>query len=1652
MAIHPVQTAQRLRQNYIRYLKTIKPFQDERLREQFSQALEAENMLVKGPYLELTPPFTAGKTIQDLMDESLLCPRFSAFCHEQGGLRPDRPLYWHQEQSVRKARQGHNLVITTGTGSGKTESFLIPILDSLAREAEAGTLTQPGVRALLLYPMNALANDQMERLRGYLKNFPEITFGRYVGDTEQEYKKALDAYKQIHSDNEPPQNELISREQMQKEPPHILLTNYAMLEYLLLRPTDTALFDGETGKRWRFIVLDEAHAYDGAQATEIAMLLRRLQDRVTGGGQKKLQTIAASATLGEDDPATRAQIAQFAAKLFALDFTPEDVIFSRREPESGLTAPWGRGTPELYERLEALAAAYRENRTLALPDSLPGVESMRLAALSQTSLPRFLYELLSGDENIHRLRRELQREPLPLEEAARRLFDSLPADFAQQALANLVSVAILAREREDTLPLLPARYHLFARALEGAFVCLNTEHPAHKEGKPWLFLNRQKFCEHCGSRVFELANCTRCGTSYLIGDERGGDELPESEFSPDNPRDTRQTYLIQNSVIFVDEQEARKLSYFVLESLDAVKADEDALIESEAPAGAEPDEKTEPARLCPRCGAVSSPGEPGCGCKAALIPVSRVEMGKKRTLERCVSCSTYTQGGVIFRFLTGQDAPVSVLAGTLYRDVPEAKEGTEERDYPGGGRKLLVFTDNRQRAAFFAPYLQRAQGRQLRRRLMVESLKNLSEEEPLRFSDWMPLLLTHAKKANVFQETDSLRKKRLTVATWLMLEFSGLDKRLGLEGVGLLYFRPFRSEKWQPPQELLTQPWNLSPEEAYQALAILLNMLRRQGAVSYLLEEEDIHLLDDETSRNEFRPRARQFYVRQSGAENRGKFGVYSWLPSERYNNSRRDYLARLLAKKKGEESPSQETILQAGQLLSALWGYLISPHQLSWFESETKERAGTVYRLRHDLWEVIPSLDDLSPWWVCNTCQNLSAFHVEGVCPTYGCKGTLQPLHSKPHVIEDNLYRYQYSEETPLVLNAMEHTAQWTSRRAAEIQQQFIVGQVNALSCSTTFEMGVDVGDLNAVLLRNVPPSTANYIQRAGRAGRRSDSVAMVVTFAQRRQHDLTFYAEPERMIAGTIRPPIVPLKNEKIIRRHLHSVAFAAFLRWAKERGYEYRKTGDFFAPDDPTRNGVDLFKAYLSTRPSEVQAALTRIVPTDDPDLPARLQLNKWGWLKYLIDSEDAVLDKAAQILTGELHEFKRLEEQEKVKPKPDYDFAKQCQKVQETILKRDLLGYLGSKNVLPKYGFPTDVVPLQTDHLHVPDAENIELDRDLKQAISEFAPGGQIVAAGKIWYSRGVKRLPGRAPVPYRYAICKHCNRINITPGEQPISHCVCGQPVNARTSAIYIVPEHGFIADNKTEVPGENPPQRIYASRVYLAQYRTPDNPSSFDPRNVAPDPDFSAGVRVFKGYTRNAYLALVNHGYGAGFYVCSTCGWSDVIEYQNGKPTRPPRSHYNPLTHDVCSGSLYRYSLGHHFMTDVLQLRFSVPIRGESAIYSLLYAILNGACDALEVPRNDVDGLVFYQDGEPSFLLYDATPGGSGHVEMIGNHLRMALERAYQRSANCEGCKPDTSCYSCLRSYNNQFVHDKLVRGLAADFLATTLGKSTNNEVLSADF
>lgn len=1654
MALHPLRVTEAIREAYTRYLKTIKPFQDPELRDEFANALEERWRLVKGPILEVAPPFRTGNALRDLVAEGVLSQRFAVLCYDNEALPYARPLYLHQERAIRKAVAGRNIVVSTGTGSGKTEAFLVPILNALLLEEELGTLSRPGVRALLLYPMNALANDQMKRLRRLLAHYPAITFGRYIGETPHEREEARQYFKENYPDAPELENELKSRQEMQDRPPHILLTNYAMLEYLLLRPNDSPLFDGSTGQYWRFIVLDEAHVYSGANATEIAMLLRRLQDRVAWRHGKQLQAFATSATLGggrDDFPA----VAKFASDLFSVPFEwvendpdHQDIIEAERVPLSSLGDTWGKGSKAFYESLHRLAEAWRNTADMErhqLVHRLNGLapspevparvwqEALALAhSEPEESVPRFLYQLLRGEGRLRAVREYLDEHgPTLLDKLADKLFDG-EAD----ALIFLVSAAILARQRTEDASLLPARYHVFARALEGAFVCLNRDAEVHqgKNPKPRLFLQRHRRCPHCGSRVFELANCTQCGIAYLIGKVQDGLQAGgEDGVQPDVE------YLFQDSRLYVEEV-AQRVEYFLLQP-HSVPPDEDALAE-EGDVGLADETTVDEMRLCPRCGALYDISQQRrCRCKEALLPVFQVKESRSPSvLQRCVSCSTVSSQGVVYRFLTGQNAPVSVLAQVLYQFVPPAREESA-RVYPGQGRKMLIFTDSRQDAAFFAAYMEWQNNQNLRRRLIMRTLEDAVARGStgLRLADLLPRLVKQAERFHVFRDEQSADERRRWAATWLMQEFLAFGRRTSLEGVGLVRFRPVEPY-WALPSCLTESPLELDQEQAFHLIWTLLNTLRYHGVTTYLLGDE-VDLLADK--REEFEPRDRPSFVREQGGIRRSRYQILGWVPAAGYSNARLDILRHLIRAKVAEAMVRDDEIDRyARRLLHDLWEYLTgdgSPWQ-TYLARETVEKEGIVYRLKHAMWVALPSRDgDLSDWWVCQRCQNITPTNIANICPMYGCDGQLIPLDAQRETLSENLYRYIYLHSDPMAMRVEEHTAQWQPQKAAKVQDQFIRGEVNVLSCSTTFELGVDVGELQAVVLRNVPPTTANYVQRAGRAGRRADAAAFVLTFAQRRSHDLTFYATPERMVAGHIRPPVVLLENAKIIRRHMHSVLMAAFFRWAKEK-YDviYHDVGQFFAPMDSPK-GPMLLRKYISLRPPEVYASLNRILP-DEQNLRREVEFDSgWTWVQRLIDDgqQGGVLDLAELKTISEIELFEQLE-LEAVKQRR-YREASRFKEIQNTLRGRELLGYLGTHNVLPKYGFPTDVVELKTDHLNISEARDLDLSRDLRIAISEYAPGAEVVAAKRIWKSIGLRKLPQREWVRYEYTICSECERFTYAVEGRLPTTCMCGAPLQTKGSRqVFIVPEHGFVASQETKRAREELPLRFHASRVYFASYHLPgkdgEEMETLEPKETL-DTSFSSGV--WKRYSRYGWLTLVNKAI-RGFRVCTACGYTEPVLGERRQRKRG--SHANPLSGASCNGTIETFHLGHLFMTDVLEVTFDVHSIGQESILSVLYALLDGASEALDIQRSDINGTYYYRSRgkAPSFILFDDVPGGAGHVKRVFENLRSTMEAAVTRLERCE-CGWDTSCYNCLRNYQNQWAHDLLRRGSAIEVLREVL-------------
>jgi len=1621
MSLDPIQTTKAITESYLNYLSTTFRLRDRELQRQFDAALRTPDKFVKGPILEATPPFETGSTIEALIQERVLSPRFRALRSDK--LPLDRPLYQHQEETIRKAiLHRRNIVVATGTGSGKTETFLVPILNHLFQEEASGGLG-PGVRALLLYPMNALVNDQMTRMRDLLKNYPRITFGRYTGETEQEKNKAVEKYrKMFHRDPYP--NELVSRDQMRDAPPHILLTNYAMLEYLLLRPDDNVFFDGQYARHWRFVVIDEAHTYTGAKGIEMAMLLRRLKDRVVEGEVGRLQCIATSATLGrgeQDFP----EVAHFAQQLFGErfdwiegDLSRQDVVKASRKRMIALSQSQWKPGPTLYARWQEIIQESSGRKSIsALIDAgrhagIP--EEMLRAAEARTSgddYPLFLYEILKSDERISALRRALEGEPRYLGTVAAELFGDTPQ--ARKWLVALVDLAARARPDEDDQPLIPARYHLFVRSIEGAYLALRPERR--------LYLERREQVEVAGRyyAAFEIAACRQCGATYLVG------ETQETDGKVVLKQPGKQYF-----------EHAGKLEFYLLldEGTDKVVEDEDEAVGYGEDAE---QELGDTYKLCAACGSIDRATLllSLCSCDTSnYLNVISVPSNKGK-VHACPACGSRSPAGLVWRFLTGNDATASVLATAFYQQIPprsrEAGEiddqtladdewsatptlqptVTPDGDSNGGGRQLLVFSDSRQDAAFFAPYLNRTYSQILRRRLILKTVEEHREsviDNKWRVQDLINPLQRTADRLGLFSR-QSLQEQKSEVWKWVLYELLAIDRRNSLEGLGCLGFSLVKPAQWRAPRPLMDQ-WGLSEDEVWTLFQILLDSFRTKGAV----------LFPDHVSPEDefFYPRNREYYFRGNGSNTQRH--ISSWNPSKKGGmNARLDFLLRLTRQGLGMEMP----IETCSEYLRQIWSRSLELDKPTscWqdlFSAIDLRGEGVVYRMKPNFWELRPGLIDPSiNWYFCDKCNNLTLLNLRGVCPTYQCNGQLRQCDPAV-VFKDNHYRRLYSEIDPIKLLAEEHTAQLTSEAAAELQTRFVRGEVNVLSCSTTFELGVDVGQLESVFMRNVPPSAANYVQRAGRAGRRTSSTAFALTFAQRRSHDLTHFNDPKRMVSGKISAPHFEIANEKIVRRHVYATALAAF--W-KEHPETFGTVESFFFRDG--QNGPDLLADYLAGRPEALRVSLQRIVPQE---LHQRLQLDDWGWTDGLFDEEEGVLLRASKRVTGDVQELEKARAQLVQANKPsDYIL-----RVISTMTKTHLINYLSSQNVLPKYGFPVDVVNLQILH-HADEAKGLELDRDLRIALSEYAPSGQVVAGGKLWTSRYLKRLPDRGWRKYRYAICDYCQCYQrvLADTQQPLDTCrACKQPLSGRDRGTYLVPEFGFITTTKPpDKPGDTRPERTYATRTYFSGESKESDRTALQLGSVT-----LVAIPASEGE-----LAVINHAGYQGFKICQNCGYTLL----GNEPASSP--HSTPWRTD-CYGTLTRFYLGHEFKTDILQLRFEGHANAARGFWlSLLYALLEGASEALDIDRQDLDGCLYPYAGDPStpaLVLFDEVPGGAGHVRRIAHDeetLRSVLRTTLEKLERCEcgGKERNTSCYGCLRNYRNQFCHDELERGMVIDFV-----------------
>ena len=1529
--IDSVVASQSVVEDYKRYLRSLLPIADADLSFALTKTVYESKTLTKGPYLEATPAFVRSHTLEDLIVEGVLPETFRIF--DSPSLPLDRPLYSHQVAAIRKVRSGRNVLVSTGTGSGKTESFLIPILASLADELQKGPL-KPGVRALLLYPMNALANDQMKRLRQILKEVPDVTFGRYVGDTKQTKKLAEDNFIAQNPGEDRLVNELISRDEMQDSPPHFLLTNYAMLEYLLLRPADMDLFEGKHARSWQFLVVDEAHTYDGSRGSEFAMLLRRLKQRVLP--EKELQFIATSATVGAKENPKK--VIDFASNLFGGNFEwldedsrIQDLVTSQHKPISNDS--WINLHPSDFENLL---------KSESMLDYL--VNTAKFTNIKEADA----FQILERETNMIQVRSWLLKEPKTIEE----ILDRLGSEWTRKDLSNLVEVGSRVRDLNG-VPLLSARYHLWLRASEGAFACLSET--------PHVHLSRQEICTICSLPAFEFGCCTRCGVTYIVGTEIQEGSLVK----------------LSSRLSHSDEP-----TWVALDNESTTEDEDDDLWDDDVP------EVKDAIAICVSCGVMNSGNNLKCmDCSSSNLRHGRVVKSKSRVLKGCVACGSRTPGQV--RLLdAGSDASAAVIATSLYQRIPN--DQSKAGELPGKGRKLLVFSDSRQSAAYFAPYLEGTYQRLLERRMIWSGLNSVfsETERPVSFKRLVNQILISANSRRIFERSMDEDDREAEVNLWLSRELVAFDHRQSLEGLGMLDCSIYFPDDFTFPEGFFST--NLNKEELQVLITVLLTFTRKQMGISF---PTGVNPADEI-----FAPRLGPIGISEGSNQKK----VINWSPRQG-SNTRLDFLKRVLSATKSELDPKL--------LLQKIWELLVNSEglYLSTFRDSTNS---ALWQINHAAIRFRPVLEGDSIY-KCDTCGSYSVRSLRSVCPTMRCPGNLISEVIGSDKSDPSHYRHVYRTLDPIPVKVQEHTAQWQASEAAEIQNSFINGKTNILSCSTTFELGVDVGELQTVFLKNIPPTTANYVQRAGRAGRRNASAALVISYAQRRSHDLARFIEPKSTIHGIVRPPIVPLGNHRIDRRHAHSIALSQFFRdMFTTRNLRWSNVGDFFAPSNDEPKPLDLLEEYLNPVPESITSALTEVMA--DKVLKA-LDMKTNAWVKAMC----AQLRDVESEVEQDLAYFQEAESD--ASQRNSYKEAAMMQGVTRTLRSRNLLGYLGSKNILPKYGFPVDVVELRTQNASNGVGGKLELNRDLASAVYEYAPGNQIVAGGWLWESAGLYRLPKRELVRGFYSQCKGCQHFYYSLNQSDIPP-ICEECQNPLSIKRYLIPEYGFVAERKPVKPSSTPPERSWNGDTFFV--------NSDQPLHLIDERVSQSGVKWSISRGEQQRLMSVSTGLGgAGFNICDNCGRGFPAALGN-----PPAKHRSPWNDSECKGRTTLASLVHQYETDVLSLDLNVFDRDLAKYWSLLYAITEGAAESLQMSRDDINGTLSFSHGKISIILFDTVPGGAGCVLQIGNDFNAILEEALRKIEGCE-CGEETSCYSCLRTYRNQIRHDKLSRKGALDLL-----------------
>ena len=1603
----------------------------------------ARSALVRGPFVESLPDFEKGGSIEELVATGALHGAWSALSEsEEGRSLWRRRLHLHQSAAIGR---DENYLVATGTGSGKTESFLFPLIDDLLRQGE---LERPGVRTILVYPLNALANDQMHRIARLLfrdLGDPGITLGRFTGQvrsdaTRSDEEGRLTATPTFQADfpdaRHAPHNWLLARGEMLQTPPHILVTNYAMLEHILLLPRNRALLAG-ADVRW--LVLDEVHTYTGAQAIEVAFLLRKLKARL-GIPQGQIRCVGTSASL---DPARREELARFAEDLFGEPFPSGDgsVITAERrlhpalvdgaEPEALSASAWveaGRVLSELREQ-GCLAADNADHLT---EDWNEAMREADLDALVLNPIHPFgegLIARLAGIAEVRAVASALKERALPFADLAARVFPSESGETAQTALTALISLGVLARPSvPGAFPLLPARFHLAASGVEGVALRLSAS-----DAENWSDFRLSRNGMHIAEApAYPLLVCRNCGEPYVEGWDDGTMLHPRPEISPGSRRRVLRLIRAGEAATEVDSDEQDEGSedeppfeFFADTGELADGPEEGVLSLAEAPMRDDSEERRSYVRKCLSCGATGG---------RFAEPVTPIH--------------------------PGDDALASVTAQALLEALPPPQARSSEA--PMQGRNLLVFADNRQDAAFFAPFFERTARDQALRAAMVQALRRETNEAldlmGLRDGVWTSLRRSGFKlydRRNPEPLSSSAAKDRLMAL--IAAELCGGPLRLSLESLGLITVHYEGSARIAQRLAERVQPEYRGMVPAL--VRFLLDLIRQTRAINTL---ENIDLTDESV-----------------WGEGLASADI-SWSLT-RTHQSRR--LRTLLSEPGRPNRPLWVLVDQLGipedqarDLLSAFWEEATRPrHRLLLAGGH-----GHVLNLAAMRFAATAE-GELRR---CESCGASSQIDLGGACTAWRCTGRTVSISAeeRAEMRRRNHYLVRY-EGQPLSGIAREHTAAISTTERSEIEERFRQGEVNLLSCTTTMEMGVDLGELEAVFCRNVPPGIANYQQRAGRAGRRAQAAPVALMMARSGRYDQAQFNDLRGYLEALPPAPYLTLDNPSFFRRHQVSCLLAG---WLDRRLAGHERTGaprlrDVLGERLDVSAEAALLADLATWFASDAGVAARAVAEGMASTLPARLdhvglaagelteharaEITRWiratsaRWreLNEAYETARAALDdpdaneqarsRAAGRMNGRLGDMRRY-------------------------LDRFLVEALSRAAVIPTYSFPVHSIHLEivTERgaRTASDDRALQLDRDAAMAIAEYAPGAEVVAGGRIWTSAGIAR---RATVGTGDAwmergfhrVCPTCQHAETHHDRDDFGeNCPqCGARASGPRRAF--VEPVGFLT-SYTDRQGRDPgATRLRVRPVDEARLLTRARPEDFQVSDLARVTHFFAPAIAPEGSQPGRMLVLNRGPLGAGYLWCPACEHARPAPQEALGGAEIRAVHENPRTGDRCRVESLRWpvDLAHVFETDLRGIRIDQPVPNfsdrptdterraarDGFLRTLAEALRLAAADILETDPRDLRATVELLGAAPLVILSDSVPGGAGYCRRLLDDSRFSARVLLGRAIavlDCpRGSACETSCSRCLNDYSNQVHWDQFDRHPVLNWLRGLLAEST---------